>query len=123
MLTLLHELSTTTEPLVRAEIKAMLMYSFCAAVMPGYCYDRYVNQSEVMSDHSRAMCVSLMAVVKDLTHELSKSPPALPAWLHVEVNTVPAVLCALDYWTRAQKTTRKMLANHTYMTPEAQWNQ
>ncbi|OJT04050.1 hypothetical protein TRAPUB_5286 [Trametes pubescens] len=64
-----------------------------------------------------------MAVVKDLTRELSKSPPALPAWLHVEVNTVPAMLRALDYWTRAQKTMRKMLANHTYMTPEAQWNQ
>ncbi len=41
MLTLLHELSTTSEPLVRAEIKATLMYSFCAAVMPAYCYDRY----------------------------------------------------------------------------------
>ncbi|EIW52006.1 uncharacterized protein TRAVEDRAFT_53988 [Trametes versicolor FP-101664 SS1] len=105
MLTLLHELSITTEPIIRAEIKATLMYSFCAAVMPGYCYDR------------------LMTVVKDLTRELSKSPPALPAWLHVEVNTIPVVLLALDYWTRAQKTTRKMLANHTYMTPEAQWSQ
>lgn len=43
MLTLLHELSTTTDALVRVEIKATLMYSFCAAVMPGYCYDRYVG--------------------------------------------------------------------------------
>ncbi|EIW51999.1 uncharacterized protein TRAVEDRAFT_136302 [Trametes versicolor FP-101664 SS1] len=76
------------------------MYSFCAAVMPGYCYDR------------------LMSVVRDLTHELSKSPPALPAWLHVDANTVPEVLHALQYWTTAQKTTRKTLAHHTYQEPE-----
>lgn len=64
-----------------------------------------------------------MSVVKDLTHELSKSPPALPTWLHVEANTIPVVLRALEYWTKAQKTTRKMLAHHTYMSPEAQWSQ
>lgn len=63
-----------------------------------------------------------MSVVRDLTHELSKSPPALPAWLHVDANTVPEVLHALQYWTTAQKTTRKTLAHHTYQEPETQWS-
>ncbi len=64
-----------------------------------------------------------MSVVRDLTRELSKSPLALPSWLHVDADTIPEVLHALEYWTRAPKTTRKMLADHTYMDPEAQWSQ
>ncbi|KAH9848533.1 hypothetical protein C2E23DRAFT_785783 [Lenzites betulinus] len=104
MLMLLHQLTTATDAVERAEIKATLMYSFCAAVMPGYCFER------------------LMSVVQDLLERLTKSPPALPEWLHVETKTVPEVLRALKYWTRAVKSTRKMLANHTYRNPRAQWS-
>ena len=40
VLTLLDQLSSATDPIVKAEIQATLMYMFCGAVMPSYCYDR-----------------------------------------------------------------------------------
>lgn len=125
MLMLLHQLTTATDAVERAEIKATLMYSFCAAVMPGYCFERYAYLFDVghrrFRVDVRAWC-SLMSVVQDLLERLTKSPPALPEWLHVETKTVPEVLRALGYWTRAVKSTRKMLANHTYRNPRAQWS-
>ncbi|KAI0672184.1 hypothetical protein C8Q78DRAFT_971990 [Trametes maxima] len=103
MLMLLHELKNATDPLARAEIKATLMYCFCGAVMPGYCYDR------------------LMQVVDDLTTRLSSSPPSIPDFLHVEANSICPVLDALDYWRRTQKPTRTMLECHQYSDPHEQW--
>ncbi|KAI0357702.1 hypothetical protein OH77DRAFT_1421794 [Trametes cingulata] len=103
MLMLLHQLNETTDSVTRAEIKATLMYSFCGAVMPNYCYER------------------LMGVVQDLTERLSQSPPALPPWLHVDAETIPAVQAALAFWRSAQKPARKMLARHTYVNPEDRW--
>ncbi|KAI0649800.1 hypothetical protein C8Q79DRAFT_923284 [Trametes meyenii] len=103
MLMLLHELNSATDALARTEIKATLMYCFCGAAMPGYCYDR------------------LMQVVKDLTTRLSSSPHSIPDFLHVEANSIPPVLDALDYWRRTQKSTRTMLGCHQYSNPHERW--
>ncbi|KAI0366568.1 hypothetical protein BV20DRAFT_1055566 [Pilatotrama ljubarskyi] len=105
MLMLLHELSHATDSTWRAEIKATFMYTFCAAAMPSYCYDR------------------LIFAIKDLSERLSQSHPRLPSWLHVDAETVPAVLRALTYWLNTQKSTRKMLAVQEYTSPVDHWRQ
>ncbi|KAH9903204.1 hypothetical protein C8Q73DRAFT_673716 [Cubamyces lactineus] len=92
MLLLLHEYNNATDPVARVELKATLMYIFCAGVMPSYCYARLMN------------------TVKYLSNELCEQPAALPSWLHVEVKTIPAILRALDYWINTEKSTRKMIA-------------
>ncbi len=40
---LLDELNRTTDATGRTEIKATLMYMFCGAAMPSYCYRRFVT--------------------------------------------------------------------------------
>lgn len=43
VLMLLHDLSQALDTTTRAEITATLMYVYCGAAMPSYCYDRFVN--------------------------------------------------------------------------------
>ncbi|KAI0366567.1 hypothetical protein BV20DRAFT_1002228 [Pilatotrama ljubarskyi] len=104
MLMLLHQLSETTDSTTRAEIKATLLYSFCAAIMPDYCYER------------------LMAVIQDIGERLSQSPPTLPPWLHVDADTIPAVIPALAFWRTVQKSTRRMLAHNAHFNPDNSWS-
>ncbi|PIL28785.1 hypothetical protein GSI_08829 [Ganoderma sinense ZZ0214-1] len=99
VLTLLDQLSDASDPIVKAEIQATLMYMFCGAVMPSYCYDR------------------LMGVIDDLRERLSKDPDNQPAWLHVVSDTIPAVVAILDYWRSTTKSTRKMLEAHKCINP------
>ena len=44
LLMLLHDLSLESDVTSRAEIKATLLYMYCGAVMPSYCYDRYTRR-------------------------------------------------------------------------------
>ncbi|KAI0719795.1 hypothetical protein C8T65DRAFT_603249 [Cerioporus squamosus] len=94
MFMLLHELATTTDATAKVEIKATLMYMFCGAVMPPYCYER------------------LQALFRDLRTRLTSTPPDLPGPVYVVSDSIPAILRILDYWSRAPKTARKMLKNH-----------
>jgi hypothetical protein len=58
----------------------------------------------------------MMAVIKDLINRLSESPPRLPSWLHVDVNSIKSVLRALHYWsTDTSKNAAGFLKSHTHM--------
>lgn len=58
----------------------------------------------------------MMWVIKDLIDRLSESPPRLPSWLHVDVNSIKPVLRAFQYWlTDKSKTTAGFLKNHKHM--------
>ncbi|KAI0634386.1 hypothetical protein C8Q77DRAFT_1217561 [Trametes polyzona] len=102
MLMLLDDLNHTTNHTVRAEIKATLMYSFCGAVMPGYCYER------------------LMSLMDSLSERLVHPNQSLPSWLHVDGNAIQPVLQALRYWKSARKSTIKMLAHHRHYSMRSQ---
>ncbi|KAI0672209.1 hypothetical protein C8Q78DRAFT_1188078 [Trametes maxima] len=99
MLMLMHQLCSESDPVVRVELKATLMYAFLGAVMPGYCYDR------------------LVALAADLQTRLSRSPPDLPVWLQIEADTVVPVRDALAFWVHTRKSTRKVLEKHTHSDP------
>lgn len=53
--------------------------------------------------------------MKDLLKRLASTPPALPPWLHVVADTIPAITNMLAFWMKTVKSTRTMLAayNHT----------
>ncbi|TFK84364.1 hypothetical protein K466DRAFT_527460 [Polyporus arcularius HHB13444] len=95
---LLHELATTKDATAKVEIKATLMYMFCGAAMPPYCYER------------------LQALFADLRRRLTSTPTDLPGPIHVVSDSIPAILRIIDYWSKAPKTVRKMLANHESMS-------
>ena len=40
---LLHDLSQTQDATTKAEIIATIMYMYCGAAMPSYCYNRYLG--------------------------------------------------------------------------------
>ncbi|KAI0719798.1 hypothetical protein C8T65DRAFT_802334 [Cerioporus squamosus] len=94
---LLDQLNHTSDATAKTEIKATLMYIFCGAVMPPYCYDR------------------LQALLKDLKVQITSPNPNLPAYIHVVSDTIPAVLDVLDFWLTSSKSTRKMLQAHQNM--------
>ncbi|KAI9060061.1 hypothetical protein FKP32DRAFT_1656899 [Trametes sanguinea] len=95
---LLQALMDESDPVARTELQATLTYTYCGAAMPDYCYNR------------------LQTAVKKLKEGLTATPPALPAWLHVVSDTIPAILPTLDYWLRAKKSTRKTLEEHEHMS-------
>ncbi|TBU53623.1 hypothetical protein BD310DRAFT_887493 [Dichomitus squalens] len=107
LLMLLDQLNRATDPIDRAEINATLMYMFCGAVMPSYCYDRQAHYT----------LVRLMAVIDTLRTRLTEHPPGQLAWLHVVSDTIPAVVAILDFWAKTTKSTRKMLAAHECLNP------
>ncbi|KAI0649816.1 hypothetical protein C8Q79DRAFT_997836 [Trametes meyenii] len=99
ILLLLDELNNAVSETARLEIKATLMYTFCGAVMPSYCYKR------------------LQSVVHGLRSRLTASPPDLPGWLHVVSDTIPAILPTLDFWIEMKKSTTRTLEGHEHMSP------
>ncbi|KAI0719796.1 hypothetical protein C8T65DRAFT_736355 [Cerioporus squamosus] len=98
---LLHELNNTSDATARAEIKATLMYMFCGAAMPSYCYDR------------------LSGLFKDLSARFSSRTWDLPTWIHLDQATATAVVRVLDYWLNASKSTQKMLECHEVPPPRS----
>ncbi|KAI0672199.1 hypothetical protein C8Q78DRAFT_971550 [Trametes maxima] len=96
---LLDELNNVVSSTARSEIKATLMYTFCGAVMPPYCYKR------------------LQAVIHSLRSRLAASPPDLPEWLHVVSESIPAILPTLDFWIETKKSTARTLEGHDHMSP------
>ncbi|KAI0737514.1 hypothetical protein C8Q80DRAFT_1115040 [Daedaleopsis nitida] len=91
---LLHQLNGTNDETVRTEIKVTLMYVFCGAVMPSYCYQR------------------LQDVFKDLSVRLASRSPVLPRWMHVSPDSAAKVVTALAFWLSASRSTRATLAHH-----------
>ncbi|KAI0737520.1 hypothetical protein C8Q80DRAFT_1125297 [Daedaleopsis nitida] len=62
MFMLLHELNCTDDEAVRIEIKATLMYTFCGAVMPSYCYSRNAASRSFPGEKHLQMMFSLKSV-------------------------------------------------------------
>ncbi|TFK84368.1 hypothetical protein K466DRAFT_654782 [Polyporus arcularius HHB13444] len=98
MLLLLHQLNSTSNTIIRTEIKATLMYTFIGAVMPPYCFER------------------LRTIIGDLRRRLTATPPELPPWLHVVPESIPAIIKTLEHWSTLKKSTSRTLENHRYMS-------
>lgn len=102
----------TTDTTERLEIKATLMYAFCAPVMPPYCAQRcglagfppYVSLT-----HSVDRLKNLFG---DISKRLTTSPRELPPWIHVPPESVPALLKVLDFWLTTSRSTHHTLAIH-----------
>jgi hypothetical protein len=59
-----------------------------------------------------------MGVIRDLISRLSESPPRLPSWLHVDKNSIKAVLRALNIWSSAKSiSTTKFLSSFSSYNP------
>lgn len=59
-----------------------------------------------------------MGVIRDLISRLSESSPRLPNWLHVDKNSINAVLRALNFWSSAKSvSTTKFLSNFSHYNP------
>jgi hypothetical protein len=98
-------------PTALAEIKATLMYTYAAAVMPPYAHARYVLFLRVRAMHRPTQLRRRQQkTIKELQERLAAVPPRLPAWLHVSAPAIPALQASLAYWaTNTSKTTRGML--------------
>lgn len=59
-----------------------------------------------------------MTAINEIIPRLSESPPRIPAWLHVDKNTIKPVLQVLTYWsTDRSKTTAGVISSHNYTNP------
>ncbi|TCD64576.1 hypothetical protein EIP91_003904 [Steccherinum ochraceum] len=78
------------------EIKATIFYTFLGVIVPPYCHRRF------------------HALVKNVIERLQQSPPLLPAWIHVNADSIPGILRSLHHWDAglANKTTKEMLRYH-----------
>ncbi|KII94960.1 hypothetical protein PLICRDRAFT_33788 [Plicaturopsis crispa FD-325 SS-3] len=95
ILQLLSDLAHVEDAAARVEIKATIFYVFCAIVMPGYCHDRVLNTA------------------RELCEKICKPVPDVPAWLHVDAESVPAIAKILRYWSSPLRpTTTQALELH-----------
>ncbi|KAG2005845.1 hypothetical protein CC2G_002213 [Coprinopsis cinerea AmutBmut pab1-1] len=86
---------TSTE---RLEVMTTLFYVCLGWVMPSYCWDRF------------------LACVEDLKIRLTQTPPKLPGYIHLSLDSIPPILKALDYWLKVYVPPAKFCANITHVT-------
>ncbi|KII91875.1 hypothetical protein PLICRDRAFT_157310 [Plicaturopsis crispa FD-325 SS-3] len=85
----------------QVEIKATIFYTYLGVVLPSYCHER------------------LRAVMLDIKARLLTDTPQLrrlPAWIHVDSESIPALLVIIDKWVSARKSTQLTLMHHIVET-------
>ncbi|TFK27293.1 hypothetical protein FA15DRAFT_220295 [Coprinopsis marcescibilis] len=80
------------DPTTRLEIMATLVYLYIGWMMPSYCYGRWIS------------------AVKDLKERLTQSPPRLPSFIHVDRNSIPAIMRALNHWLKEPMSTTRFVS-------------
>lgn len=65
------------------------------------------------------MFFRLRTTMLDLKKRLTKSPPDLPHWLHVDSGAIEGMTATLDYWSKLHetKTTARLLRDHVSKPP------
>jgi hypothetical protein len=101
----------------RSEVQTTLVYVYVGWVMPDYCEVRSVERP-IIHLTSPTSLYRLMGVIRDLVGRLSEMPPRLPSWLHVDKDSVNAVLPALNFWsTDKSRSTTDFLSTFAHYNP------